>query len=685
MLPERSATDGVRSNGAVAVALLGFLGLVLWRPLALGAPPSEVLGCAAFLVGHVFVPGWFAARWLGGGARDVLADLGAALTFGAALQMLAFALAAACGWVEHFAWYPCIALPLAVATRMKAERDDVARAPASPRFGHWLVLALLLLVAGARTETYALELAPGSATKDLLFHAGNAAEYRLHWPLTDPRIALEPLIYHFFAYGLPAGASVVTGLPTHELLLGYLGCFAPVLLGLQLFNAARLLGASASAGLVAAAIVLLHVDLGTVVARIFGAESVSRAFLSHLDSGVYHSPTTAPSLVFTVALIPWLARCLEVERRFTFGPWCACALLAATSSGVKGSVVPAVCAALGLVVVWHFARERTFDRRGFALAALLGVAALPMTLYLVADGGGYARSMFAWDPLNLVRASPLHATFGGSSGEASLGLLALLFPLWLVGHLGVAAFGLVARLRDGTPWSAIERWSLAFVVAGLVPATLLGAAGLSQLFFVYPAQVALALLVAPTFTRRGFAARAPTTWIFALWTAASVLAIALALPEQWTRERDGKAATPAAIEESRAVTTWLREQTPRDAVVIVRSGPIVLSVQAERRVFFESGIYAPGRHARRARRFEPGAADEGESELWADRRELANAALTRPSREVFASIRAKIPAAGPLYLFQSRGADPRNLGTRASGLELVLETDFTRIYRVVED
>ncbi|MCE9595628.1 MAG: hypothetical protein K8S98_15680 [Planctomycetes bacterium] len=668
---------------AVSAILVAVLGAVFWRPLALGIPPSGVIACAAFVVGHVFVPGWFAWRALRRRSSDALVDVGMALSLGGALQMLAVAAAASSGWIEHLGWYPAVALPLALVAG-RARNDDFAdeHEPARLRTGHWLALAALSIIAGARTETYALALAPGSATKDLLFHAGNAAEYRHHWPLTDPRIALEPLVYHFFAYGMPVGASVVTGIPTDELVLSYLGCVAPVLLGLQLFNVARMLGASAGAGLVAAAVALLHVDLGTVLARGFGADGLGRLFLSHLDSGVYHSPTTAPSLVLTITLLPFVAQCLAAERGFDARPWCACALLAATLSGVKGSVIPVAAAALGLVVVWRVVRERTFDRRAATLGATLALAALPMTLYLVADEGGYARSMFAWDPLNLVRASPFAALVADGAGT-SLGVLALLLPLWLVGHLGIASLGLFARLRARESWTASERWSLCFVLVGLVPALLLGAAGLSQLFFVYPAQVVLAWLVAPTLTRR-FTARSPMTWIFALWIAASLWAIAIGLPEQWRQERDGNQAAPGAGAECHAVTAWLREHTPNDAVLIVRSGPIVLSVSSERRVFLETSIYSPGRHATRSRHFEPGHAGGEESEVWADRRELEAAALSRPTPAVFASIRERTPGAGPFYVFQSRGADGRNLASAASGLELVHETDSTRIYRVIE-
>src|SRR5262245_22877505 len=78
---------------------------------------------------------------------------------------------------------------------------------------------------------------------DAAFHAGNAAELLRRWPMQDPRIAGEPLTYHFFSYAFPCVQSLVLGVPVRPGLFGTGAALLPIGFALAAFGAARSLGA----------------------------------------------------------------------------------------------------------------------------------------------------------------------------------------------------------------------------------------------------------------------------------------------------------------------------------------------------------------------------------------------------------------------------------------------------------
>jgi hypothetical protein len=287
------------------------------RPLLWGAELQQI-GLYALGFGLlVLAPGWVVAGRLLGAGEDGLARLARACVLGFVLLVVAFSALQAAG---HGAWI--VALPVAagllhVLGRRRGARDgDVALAGAArvdPR-----VLTLLGLLA-ALVAWRAPMARPGGWTgfvdQDLWFHAGNAAALARSLPFDDPRIAGEPLAYHFFGYVPWAALDLLARVPVEALVLRVASSTLPArapAAGLRGRTRAR---RSPWAGVLAAAFVLLQVDPGHKLGSL--ADPSWQRFSAHafLKVGIYHSPTTCLGLSALAALIASLQRWLEGGAR----------------------------------------------------------------------------------------------------------------------------------------------------------------------------------------------------------------------------------------------------------------------------------------------------------------------------------------------------------------------------------
>lgn len=175
----------------IAIGL--FVGaLALW-PAAYGWGIGHGLLSAAFLLGFVWLPGRALVAWT---LRTEGVLERALLSWTAGMAILGVWFTLTCALDERGAWW---ILPLAsLLALLVARRKRPDPAPlALPDRRELLLLFLVLGIALARSQPdFAGEWFLGYGSDDE-FHAENAAELLRHWPLGDPRLAGEPMRYHF--------------------------------------------------------------------------------------------------------------------------------------------------------------------------------------------------------------------------------------------------------------------------------------------------------------------------------------------------------------------------------------------------------------------------------------------------------------------------------------------------------
>ena len=703
MSPPTSEGSRRLGGGSAVLGALAALMLVGVRAAFFGSSATEALLSVGFLVGYVALPGIAVYRLLADPRDDALFVLGNGCALGLALQALVFVLSKVLDvpWLHH--GYPVVVLVALVSMGAPRRRTSLADAAEAPGALQSALLLAIVALAILRSE-----LAPAAewwrpSASDPLFHAGNAAELKNNWPLMDPRVAGLALNYHFFSYALPAGASVVTGLPIAELAFRTTPAFLPALLALQVFNAGRVYGGGNAAGLLASALVLLHADLAQELGRLVGAGS-DWGVASFLHRGIYASPSTVAGLVSLTTLIVVLQRWTRApvggEARTT-----ACAAVAAglsfAASGTKGSVMPVVVAGLGLALV-ACALSGGAWRRLVAPLCVTAFASAPVTLLLALGEGSYASSMFRVLPLWTLETSGAHVALFGERAAPLWRSVLLVLP-WLALYLGLGGVAGVAALSGRCKRDAVARPSApaeaalaAMALVGLVPALLLAAHGHSQLFFLYGGQIALVALGA-AIALRWLSARnalAGLAWLAVLPLATSTARAA------WTAwPRASAEATPALVDSFAEGLAWMREHLPPEAVVVAQSN-VLLSVHAERRAFFETDSFTPQKHALRWNesegepRFVPTPGPAFPAHLLAVRRFYARG--DQPSLRVLVD---RVPAGSPVYalLDDARFRPDPERGRRlaigaASELEvpweperaeLVFSNDALRVYRLV--
>ena len=625
----------VRSLTGVRLLVALLLATFVVRPLVHGVPLASVLVFWSIALGQAIVPGVLLVHGAGlVNSRDRGAVLGQGASLGLALQGLSLLAGRALG----ISWLPTAAALAAAGLglwllRRAPERAQQATLGTSPlTIGVALLAALLQPLSSARD--------PGEVPLDLLFHAGNAAELRHRWPLEDPRAAGIPLAYHLLAYSLPVEAADRAAGPVADPLLALAPPLWVALLTLQVAQAGRLLFASAAAGSIGAALVVLHSDPGRYVGLAPGA------FNSHLATGVYGSPTTVVGLVLLAALVialdAWLAAG-GVAAIASFG------LLALAASAAKTTVLPVVWAGLGVVALRALVRGRPPELRRAAVAlAVAGALGAPLTLWQTGGREGY-NAIVQLAPASVFTSSGFAAALARASGAAQLSpwLAAPGFLLWLVGYLGLP--GLAAALwlaKRREPLGTLQVFSLGAIAAGFALGLALDVPGLSQLFLIYDAQLLLALfggaglllLWPPRRPLRGGAIAALA--LLALLTVPYLGQLARGLRGALSEDWSAALRTPSPTERDYAAgLSWLRDHASRDAVVFADNPSLLLSAFGEVRLFYENGVYTV-----RAWHVAPGA------EPWPERAALQERLLRRPDAAALAEARRAVGAGPRLML-----------------------------------
>ncbi len=597
---------------------------------------------AAFcLLAFVWLPGRALLAWTLR-TEDALERAFLSWTAGLALLGLCFVLTVVLD-LRGAIWILPLAALAALRFAKRARPQTPARLPSARELG---LLALVLAMTLARTRLeFADEWFLGFGF-DNGFHSANAAELRWHWPMQDPRLAGEPLRYHFLSYAAPDVLARVFALPVRECLQGLMAHLAPVCFALGGFTLARVLGARDWLACLIGLGLVAHVDPGNEILRWTQVNWTMRA---PFEVGLNGSTSTSSGLCALLALVLLLRRTLQ---RAEAGPLFLLVLIGLAVSATKASILPPLIGGLGLAWLWKLVRGRGFDRPLALATATLVAVALPMTLWLVVDKSGYAQSLFAWAPGFEQRTSPFELRVaelvGAAASDPPAWLTLLLLPIYVLAFFGAGGLAFVGWLivrgeRDERLESA-----LAFtVLAGMLPTWLLAAPGSSQGFFGYDSLVCAAALGALGMQRCLAASgrlRRLLVWLFcanvALHTPAAI--VARIYRPSLGLERIG------AIEEYRAGLDWMRANLPTDAVLLADERRLCLGMWSERRMFYDTNKFSPLFHATKR------IGAEKPAELpYADRERAQQALFAAPSRESLAEVRRLLGSEAPLYAVRS--------------------------------
>jgi hypothetical protein len=490
-----------RARATGAIAVVGAATLAAW--LAFGVDVSQAARFVAYEAGLVALPGvlvWWAVR---GVARPSALDVVTGWALGYAIEIAGFALAGALG-------AGAVGPLVQAGTGLVAAGALIRRRPAGdPVPGPWagsaawapaLAAVALLAILYLALASFAQTPLPGDFARasyfpDLLFQLGLAAEALHHWPVTDPKVAGEPMPYHTFVDMHMAAASRVTGVALPVIL------FRLYLIPLVLLVIAQLglLGSALSGrrwvGPVAAGLLIAFGELDP-------SPQQPWAFFNTVFFSIHTSPSFSFGLpLFLAALtVLWpLIDPIGESRRWGargWGGWLVLGALLCACAGAKASILPVVGGGLLGYLAWRLVADRTWDRRA---AAALGLVAAVFAISYVVLYRGETGGLELHPPgtFRVMRPTVLLDPAGHGAVEA-VGLWAVALVVGAAGFLGALMAGLIAGIagRGGgrpAPWRVLLG---ALLFAGMLPALLFSHSGNSQNFFTYYGLAAGALLAA---------------------------------------------------------------------------------------------------------------------------------------------------------------------------------------------
>jgi hypothetical protein len=496
--------------GASAAPLLfpALLQLIL-HPVVLGAPLRTWALYWLYTFLGVVLPGTLLAlrtvRW----RTDGLTWIALGWAVGHAMELMSLIVTRELGPTRLFMLW----IPLAYGFALSSPDACLGKLERVPhRDGVTAALAVLFAIGGVTYFSINLPeiTAAPPGVSDAWFHINNAHEFRDHEPMQDPRLAGEAFNYHVHGYAASAGASIATGEALLPLLLRYSGMSCVFLLTLLLFNLGRAFGGgSVLAGTLTALLMIFPIDFfASFFAPRFAFGTTNMLY------GVYLSTTTLAGHVYLAALLTliyWHTRGLRWQDSWML------VLLAFAGAGSKAMFGPIVVSgALGVGFLIAL-REQRFDRRSWALLAVLCLGVLPPLLRLVFGEGSYSTSI-VWELAAFAKQRLWYAP------------LATVLPSWALAGLWAAGFAfliLTGAIAAAflTPKASPAKSSFALFgwlcfAAGLVPALGISLHGASQLFFLYYGIAALSPVAGFGLARLGESAY--RKWGFAIPLAAAI-------------------------------------------------------------------------------------------------------------------------------------------------------------------
>ena len=500
----------------MAAAILAIVGVPSMALMLGGVSVSEVLRVYAFHLFAVIVPGLLLvqlcvsdrSRWWD---RIALAwPLGFSVLL--ALQLCGAHLAARSAVVPALALLTLGLLAVGPARRGAiADVREAARRLArggSPRWVIWAALVVVSVVSVAVWgEYYDRHPLPRDVETvqyypDVPFHLALIEAAEREWPLTDPQLSGEEFHYHTFAHLAMAEESRITGVPPDVVLLRTFPVF-PLGACLVLLVALghRLPPRTSVVGLVGFALVMLvgEIDLDPVAPS---------SFLNVFRSALLLSPTFTLAVPGFLAAVLCLVIAIESSARSDrqIGLLTAIALLVTLQPGLKFTHLPTLIGGFAAVIlvarVWgRFgvnARGPTAKYTGAALV-FSGFAFVVSYLLLYAGGdgrtlgvgpGGFVRGTLLAVPTQVPE--PLFSL-------VSVALALLIIPLAFIPILLALAASVPhnwAR-RPSANWpTTVLTLCCGVFASGLALAVLLDHVGFSQLYFLWPGYMLVAVVLA---------------------------------------------------------------------------------------------------------------------------------------------------------------------------------------------
>ena len=622
-------TDRLKHNTrfmllAAAVALAA--GLVLW----LGAtPPSDILRFAAYEFIFVLLPGCLVYRALRP-TQSPIRQIAFGWAIGYTLEILAFCLTAILNLRPLFTFYPLLPIGLSL-LRSCPNSQSLIPNPKKLSSQHWalaalIVLSLVYLGLSYFSET-PLQFEAVTHHPDLIWQIGNAAEALRHVPLTDPRVAGEPLNYHNFVYYHMAAISQVTGIELAIILFRLYLVPMFIALGLQLYVLGVWASGKAWAGPLAVALFFFFGELGWQ-----NTTANPYAFLNTLFTILWLSPTYTLGLVIFIPLMVEAFKNQEPraksqdERRFSsfiLHPSSFILLfLLIGSEGAKAATLPVLLGGVGLFLGVGVVFRRRIRWHG---VGVFGLTLLVLGLFFALVYRN-SEAVSGFRPFNSVLAMPALQPLWPMLSElprlVRWGITAIMIPIGAFAHMPLHWLGLglavatqhksiASALVAPDPPKHLDRqiYLLCIFATGMGAFLLLSYSNLAQTYFIlyaYPAACALAatglasILSTP---RKLTALPALALALIAVWAAADFPIDNAPKFMRWLRGETTYSQEDRALS-SELLTglRWVRANTDPDAILAVNNQRLLqrfpsngyywyYSAYSQRRVFLEGWVY----------------------------------------------------------------------------------------------
>ncbi|MCX6953388.1 MAG: hypothetical protein NTV51_14650 [Verrucomicrobia bacterium] len=328
---------------------------------------------AGYFAAFVALPGVVVLAALNRGPLSIATVVALALPTGFAIEIFSYLGMASLGAKELYRFLPALWLAAGAFLWSRRKVWPVQRRVSGAQAGLALGMAVAFLatMVMAASQMFAESpLATGMPSRaifhDWVYLVSRAAVIKNNWPLDDPSLSGTPLQYHYFMMVHAAAASATTGVELTLLLLRLMIVPLSAVMLAQAYLLGRRVARSPWGGVVAAMLVVMAGEAS------FAGDYGHPMYLGLFARWLFVSPTFFFGMIFCGALLLAIARCDRLSRcGVQHHAWLF--LLAAAGTGAKGTVLPVVIVALGLLVVWRWAREGRFPGRlvafGFGLSA----------------------------------------------------------------------------------------------------------------------------------------------------------------------------------------------------------------------------------------------------------------------------------------------------------------------------
>ena len=468
------------------------LGVTVWFTTAAGVPVGSTGLYLLAFTWSVMVPGVLVHRALRGRATSLVSDLALGGATGLVLQLIAWAIFTSLGLAGWLVVWPlAVVIPFVAIPALRRHWTISPYARTVHPLAAWLgLMAFLLPIFSLAVDVFGgADLPPAASAwyPDDLWHLALSAELMRSVPPDIPQLAGQTFFYHWFSNAHIAAMTWTTGL---DLTVVFARLWMPAVVALSV-GGAFAVGEQLTR----------RTWPGAVAALLMGAQAAIFPSWFSLP-GFTPFGLHSPSQVFSIPIIGLALHVLVQglrERELRRGAWVVLTLALVGASGAKSSVLPVLVCGILLATGVAVLVNRPMVRRLFAMLGL-SVAVLVSTSLLTAGGSAgvtlqvfsTVRAALPWASM-VVTGSPFSKDLlvPGLDRSGAVALLGLLILSWAVGYSWVLPGLRALGRRDLSGWLL-----LGVGLGGWAAMMLLNQDGLSQVYFMSGAVVALYPLAA---------------------------------------------------------------------------------------------------------------------------------------------------------------------------------------------